>query len=1463
MAFEQNSVPGDVVRPLNSVAPSVAAVEPLVLPATTAVAGAVPIFYPASVADAGLVGVGYGNVASGGGGAATWCVRPAVSIHSHSPSMNPGVGFSHAPGFTNRVAAAPGGNAVDVSGSFVAASHGYPMNLGGNWVAASNGLDSNGGSSNNNGNGSVNNNNNNNALQGNGQVISNASDHGGVGAGSSNPPSSRRSDQVSEEGGDGSGSGRKMKLMCSYGGKILPRPSDGMLRYVGGQTRIISVKRDVSFNDLMQKMIGTFGQAVVVKYQLPDEDLDALVSISCPDDLENMMEEYERLIERSPDGSPKLRVFLFSASELDSSGMVQFFNIQDAGLKYVEAVNGITDGIGGKLTRKASYASAASTQNSDLSGVDALDSSNAAAQGDFSGASLPISGPVLPEVNVTASRDATAIPVVSEPGTSYTDATVVSPGIPFTNIGPTHTPPFQNEVELDKSIPVTFSQPQFGVQQSGLEIPPSAPVQTFVDPHQEVMNHPDYVQLSPHIGFPSPQFLGKPSSIYSQQQFHDNTSRFGSHQVIPALQMTMTQPFSHAAIRSNVNQLQPFQQNRLDQYNDENTSGLRIHPLHAEQSYKAYPVQVPFGGNYGWVQVPSAEHVIFPDAFVPQQPVIITEKVQRVEDCIMCQKKLPHAHSDPVVQDQHKSFVGPIPDLIPSFFSLPMEDNSRAQATNVVLVSTPMKEDNGEQAIGSRPKVISKLDTPAGVPCTDATGFPLEPEGERVFIQKLDWSDHPRNVVIQEAVVRTGEKQLPSDGLMVTAPLSYRDDIARQHMVPLENWAKEDALVNKPVNNDIPLVGATPVENPDCMAQECPTEYTNELGSTISKADAVENWMAQDLLKPIDGKMDIPKIGNPENFLNNDKFDYSNQHAAEKKGALSDNFGKSKLITDANQINMIDMFPSSAVEISYGNNSRPVEFNEVSQPPVWGIPGSNPQSMGGNHHKEDPVLASAPLSVRIGDVQDSSNSLFSNQDLWNIHSNYFPPPRPNKVALKKETYSIKDQLSENPGNSGEQNLDSQIDNGLYKTFKQNLTLEEARFAKVSPEDRQLQAVAEGLAASVLHSSSSSNLDLHARDVAHHEDIGDGDVQNNLIDIQHKDKTQDLKSKYLEKSNFGFPASDVGALQVIKNCDLEELTELGSGTFGTVYHGKWRGTDVAIKRINDRCFAGKPSEQERLRADFWNEAIKLADLHHPNVVAFYGVVLDGPGGSVATVTEYMVNGSLRTALQKNGRNLDKRKRLLIAMDVAFGMEYLHGKNIVHFDLKSDNLLVNLRDPHRPICKVGDLGLSKVKCQTLISGGVRGTLPWMAPELLNGSSSLVSEKVDVFSFGIVMWELLTGEEPYADLHYGAIIGGIVNNTLRPPVPESCDPEWKLLMERCWSSEPSERPSFTEIANGLLIIGVTGGVLVYIDPRLFSSTHITNRFDMWLSRQLNFFATNTLSMYVGATTAEHDTAYRWGRL
>ncbi|KAI0497425.1 hypothetical protein KFK09_020649 [Dendrobium nobile] len=287
---------------------------------------------------------------------------------------------------------------------------------------------------------------------------------------------------------------------------------------------------------------------------------------------------------------------------------------------------------------------------------------------------------------------------------------------------------------------------------------------------------------------------------------------------------------------------------------------------------------------------------------------------------------------------------------------------------------------------------------------------------------------------------------------------------------------------------------------------------------------------------------------------------------------------------------------------------------------------------------------------------------------------------------------------------------------------------------------------------------------------------------------YKECYQGIKIKQSDAQNFGV-INDVKQIQIIKNCDLDLFRELGSGTFGAVYHGKWRGADVAIKRIHDIHFARKSWIQEQTRANFWNEILMLANLHHPNIITFYGIVWDGPRGSFAVVTEYMVDGSLRSALINYSRFLDKRKRLLIAIDVAFGMEYLHDQNVIHFDLKSDNLLVNLRDPNRPICKDLD-----------ITGSARGTIPWMAPELMNGRRDLVSEKVDVFSFGIVMWELLMGQEPYANISDEAIIDGIVNNTLRPFVPESCDPEWRSLMEQCCSTEPSERPCFIEIANKL---------------------------------------------------------------
>ena len=111
-------------------------------------------------------------------------------------------------------------------------------------------------------------------------------------------------------------------------------------------------------------------------------------------------------------------------------------------------------------------------------------------------------------------------------------------------------------------------------------------------------------------------------------------------------------------------------------------------------------------------------------------------------------------------------------------------------------------------------------------------------------------------------------------------------------------------------------------------------------------------------------------------------------------------------------------------------------------------------------------------------------------------------------------------------------------------------------------------------------------------------------------------------------------------------------------------------------------------------EFWREAAIISNLHHPNILALYGVVNNGPGATLATVTEFMVNGSLKKVLLRNDKYLDWRKRIMLAMDAAIGMEYLHSKDIVHFDLKCDNLLVNVKDPSRPICKVSCNSLPQI-------------------------------------------------------------------------------------------------------------------------------------------------------------------------
>lgn len=176
-----------------------------------------------------------------------------------------------------------------------------------------------------------------------------------------------------------SSAGVAVRFMCSYGGRILPRPHDNQLRYVGGDTRIVAVARNISYSFLISKLSKLCGSAVTLKYQLPNEDLDALISVTTDEDLENMMEEYDRLQQTagainnsksSSSSSSRLRLFLFPAKpESAASSLGSLLESSKREHWFVDALNGLP-----VLTRGRSEVSSVASENPDyLFGLDTIE----------------------------------------------------------------------------------------------------------------------------------------------------------------------------------------------------------------------------------------------------------------------------------------------------------------------------------------------------------------------------------------------------------------------------------------------------------------------------------------------------------------------------------------------------------------------------------------------------------------------------------------------------------------------------------------------------------------------------------------------------------------------------------------------------------------------------------------------------------------------------------------------------------------------------------------------------------------------------------------------------------------------------------------------------------------------------------------------------------------------------------
>eukprot|EP01117_Protostelium_nocturnum_P019591 TRINITY_DN8537_c0_g1_i1.p1 TRINITY_DN8537_c0_g1~~TRINITY_DN8537_c0_g1_i1.p1 ORF type:complete len:438 (-),score=79.51 TRINITY_DN8537_c0_g1_i1:140-1453(-) len=279
------------------------------------------------------------------------------------------------------------------------------------------------------------------------------------------------------------------------------------------------------------------------------------------------------------------------------------------------------------------------------------------------------------------------------------------------------------------------------------------------------------------------------------------------------------------------------------------------------------------------------------------------------------------------------------------------------------------------------------------------------------------------------------------------------------------------------------------------------------------------------------------------------------------------------------------------------------------------------------------------------------------------------------------------------------------------------------------------------------------------------------------------KHQGLNSEQLACLDFG--KLNLGSNKaIIKFSELKGLQKIASGGFGIVYRAEFRQTKVAVKQIR----AEHVTNEQFL--SFVRESEILSKIRpHPNIITFIGFTIP-PDDPLSLVTELAEKGNLLDYIGKFSVNLAFKLRMI--RGVALGMIHLHAEGVIHRDLALRNVLL---DKHLEP-KVSDFGLSRIHTDEGPATTVAdiGPIKWMAPEAILHKQ--YSTKSDVFSFGIMMYELISEKEPFKKLSIAEVAIQVVRDGLRPKIPDNCPDTLEKMMRDCWETDPSKRPTFYQI-------------------------------------------------------------------
>lgn len=291
----------------------------------------------------------------------------------------------------------------------------------------------------------------------------------------------------------------------------------------------------------------------------------------------------------------------------------------------------------------------------------------------------------------------------------------------------------------------------------------------------------------------------------------------------------------------------------------------------------------------------------------------------------------------------------------------------------------------------------------------------------------------------------------------------------------------------------------------------------------------------------------------------------------------------------------------------------------------------------------------------------------------------------------------------------------------------------------------------------------------------------------------KSRRESSWSKYFDHGGGRVSAVDTMEEWTVDLSKLFLGLRFASGAHSKLYHGIYKDRPVAVKMIRIPDDDDNGTMAARLEKQFTKEVRLLSHLHHQNVIKLAAACRKPPVFCI--ITEYLSGGSLRAFLHKLERKaLPLEKLIAISLDIARGMEYVHSQGVIHRDLKPENILFD-EDFH---LKIADFGTACEEAYCDSPAEDPGTYRWMAPEMIKHKP--YGRRVDVYSFGLVLWEMVTGTIPYEEMTPIQAAFAVVNKNLRPVIPTNCPAALRALIEQCWSVHSEKRPEFWQIVKVL---------------------------------------------------------------